>query len=167
MIAYWRTEFDWRAQEQRMNDFPHYVTDIDGQPVHFLHVPSPVPAAKPLLLVHTYPGSFAEFLDLIGPLTDPAAHGGAPDEAFSVVVPSIPGFGFSVPMNGGGWTMARVAQTFDTLMRRLGYDSYGVHGSDAGAMAARNASVTAFWTARPPTRRWRLARPLVTRPVAQ
>ncbi|HEU4946507.1 MAG TPA: epoxide hydrolase [Kribbella sp.] len=137
MVERWRTGFDWRAQEARMNEFPHYLTEIDGQTVHFIHVPSAEPDATPLLLTHTYPGSFVDFLDMIGPLTDPVAHGREASDAFSVVVPSIPGFGFSTPLVGRGWTMARVARTFDTLMRRLGYDSYGTHGSDAGAMIAR------------------------------
>ena len=101
--------------------------------------------ATPLLLLHTYPGSFAEFLDLIGPLTDPVAHGGQAENAFHVVVPSMPGFGFSTPMDpapgGGDWTMAAVARAYDTLMRRLGYDSYGTHGSDGGAMVSRELAV--------------------------
>jgi pimeloyl-ACP methyl ester carboxylesterase len=132
-IDYWLNGFDWRAQEARMNEFPHYLTTIDGQTVHFIHVPSKAPDAIPLLLLHTYPGSFVDYLDMIGPLVDPPA--GA--QAFSVVVPSIPGFGFSLPLVGGGWTMGKVAQTFDKLMRRLGYDSYGTHGSDGGAMISR------------------------------
>jgi len=136
-VEYWRTEFDWRAQEARMNEFPHYLTEIDGQTVHFIHVPSKEANATPLLLLHTYPGSFADFLDMIGPLTDPVAHGGDAADAFSVVVPSTPGFGYSMPLTGGGWTMRRVAETFDKLMRRLGYDSYGSHGSDGGAMISR------------------------------
>src|SRR5690242_10144647 len=92
-VAYWRDGFDWRAQEERMNTFPQYLTEIDGQTIHFLHVPSPVENATPLLLVHSWPGSFADFLDMIEPLVA----GG-----FSVVVPSIPGFGFSTPLAGGG-----------------------------------------------------------------
>jgi len=136
-VEYWRTGFDWRKQEARMNQFPHYLTEIDDQTIHFVHVPSAEPVSTPLLLVHTYPGTFADFLDMIGPLTDPVAHGGRAEDAFSVVIPSIPGFGFSTPVPERGWTMARVARTFDTLMRRLGYDSYGVHGSDAGAMIGR------------------------------
>lgn len=137
MVAQWRGEFDWRAQEARMNQFPHYLTDIDGQTIHFIHVPSAEADATPLLLLHTYPGSFVDFLDMIGPLTDPVAHGGKAENAFSVVVPSMPGFAFSTPVADGGWTMARVARTYDTLMRRLGYDSYGAHGSDGGALVAR------------------------------
>lgn len=136
-VDYWRDGFDWRGQEARINEFPHYLTDIDGQTVHFIHVPSAEPDATPLLLVHSYPGTFADFLDMIAPLTDPVAHGGKAEDAFSVVVPSIPGFGFSTPLAGDGWTLARVARTFDTLMRRLGYESYGSHGSDMGAMVSR------------------------------
>jgi pimeloyl-ACP methyl ester carboxylesterase len=137
MVAQWRGDFDWRAQEARMNQFPHYLTDIDGQPIHFIHVPSVEPDATPLLLLHTYPGSFVDFLDMIGPLTDPVAHGGDAEDAFSVVVPSMPGFAFSTPVTDSGWTMARVAGTYDALMRRLGYETYGAHGSDGGAMVAR------------------------------
>jgi pimeloyl-ACP methyl ester carboxylesterase len=140
MVAAWR-DFDWRAQEARMNAVPNFRTDIDGQTVHFVHVRSAEPDATPLLLAHTYPGSFAEFLDLIGPLTDPVAHGGRAADAFHVVIPSMPGFAFSTPLTGDGWTMARVARTYDTLMRRLGYESYGAHGSDAGAMISRELAV--------------------------
>lgn len=136
-LDYWRETFDWRRHEARMNEFPHYLTEIEGQPLHFIHVPSAEPDATPLLLLHTYPGSFLDFLEMIGPLTDPVAHGGNREDAFSVVVPSIPGFGFSTPLVGAGWTMARVARTLDTLMRRLGYEAYGSHGSDAGAMISR------------------------------
>jgi pimeloyl-ACP methyl ester carboxylesterase len=136
MVKQWRT-FDWRAQEARMNACPQYLTEIDGQTVHFLHVPSVEPDPTPLLLAHTYPGSFLDYLDMIGPLTDPAAHGGRSEDAFSVVIPSPPGFAFSTPVVDRGWTIARVARTYDTLMRRLGYESYGVHGSDNGALVAR------------------------------
>ena len=117
-----------------MNAFPNFLTEIDGQTVHYVHVRSPESGATPLLLAHTYPGSFSEFLDMIGPLTDPVSHGGRPEDAFDVVIPSMPGFGFSTPLIGDGWTMARVAHTYDALMRRLGYESYGAHGSDGGAM---------------------------------
>jgi len=136
-VEYWRTAFDWRAHETRINAFAHYLTDIDGQTVHFIHVPSKEDDATPLLLLHTYPGSFVDYLDMIDPLIDPVAHGGDASNAFSVVVPSIPGFGYSTPLDGRGWTMRRVAETFDTLMRKLGYNSYGAHGSDLGAMISR------------------------------
>jgi epoxide hydrolase len=144
-VEHWRTAFDWRAVEERANSFPQFVTDVDGQTVHFLHVRSAEPGARALVLAHTYPGSFLDFIDMIGPLTDPVAHGGRAEDAFHVVVPSIPGFGFSTPLSepadGGSWTMARVARTFDTLMRRLGYESYGAHGSDGGAMIGRELAV--------------------------
>ena len=138
MVERWKS-FDWRAQEARMNAVPNFVTEIDGQTVHFVHVRSAHEDATPLLLLHTYPGSFAEFLDMIGPLTDPEAHGGKAEDAFHVVVPSMPGFGFSTPLVDEGWTMARVARTYDQLMRRLGYSSYGTHGSDGGAMVVPGA----------------------------
>jgi pimeloyl-ACP methyl ester carboxylesterase len=140
MVERWQ-QFDWRAQEARMNAVPNFRTEIDGQTVHFVHVRSGHENAKPLLLLHTYPGSFAEFLDMIGPLTDPEAHGGRPEDAFHVVVPSMPGFGFSTPVVDAGWTMARVARTYDQLMRRLGYSSYGTHGSDGGAMVSRELAI--------------------------
>ena len=140
MITAWQ-QFDWRAQEARMNAVPNFITEIEGQTVHFVHVRSKEPDATPLLLAHTYPGSFAEFLDMIGPLTDPVAHGGRAEDAFHVVIPSMPGYAFSTPLVGEGWTMARVAQTYDTLMRRLGYESYGTHGSDGGAMVSRELAV--------------------------
>ena len=136
MVERWRS-FDWRDVEQRINAFPGYLTEIDGQTVHYLHVRSPEAAAVPLLLVPAYPGNLVDFLDMIGPLSDPVAHGGDAEDAFHVVVASLPGSGHSVPVADGGWTMARVARTFDALMRDLGYDSYGSHGSDAGAMVGR------------------------------
>jgi len=141
MVTYWRDEFDWRSQEARINAHPQYVTEVDGQTIHFLHVRSEEADATPVVLTHTYPGSFVDFLEMIGPLTDPVAYGGRAEDAFHVVVPSIPGFAFSTPLVEGGWTMARVARTWDTLMRRLGYDSYGAHGSDAGAMVSRELAV--------------------------
>src|SRR5262245_30106921 len=140
MVERWKA-FDWRAVEDRLNDCPNFLTEIDGQTVHFLHVRSEVPHARPLLLAHTYPGSVLDFLDMIEPLTDPVAHGGRPEDAFHVVVPSMPGFGFSTPVVDGGWTMARVARTYDALMRRLGYDSYGTHGSDGGALVSRELAI--------------------------
>jgi epoxide hydrolase len=140
MVAQWR-EFDWRAVEKKINAVPQFRTEIDGQTVHFAHVRSAEPGATPLVLTHTYPGSFVEFLEMVGPLTDPVAHGGRAEDAFHLVIPSVPGFGFSTPLAGADWTMARVARTWDTLMRRLGYSSYGAHGSDAGAMISRELAV--------------------------
>lgn len=136
-IDAWRTTFDWRAEEARINSFPHFTTEIDGQTIHFIHVRSPYPDATPLLLAHTYPGSSVDYLDLIDELVDPVAHGGRAEDAFDVVIPDAPGYGFSNPVVDAGWTMARVARAYDALMRGLGYERYGIHGSDNGAMVAR------------------------------
>ncbi|MCC2033805.1 epoxide hydrolase family protein [Microbacterium allomyrinae] len=136
-VARWRDGFDWRAAEARMNEHPQFTTQIDGQTIHFVHVKSPHEGATALLLAHTYPGSFVDYLDMIGPLVDPVAHGGRAEDAFDVVIPDAPGFGFSQPVVETGWTLTRVAAAYDALMRRLGYDSYGIHGSDNGAMVAR------------------------------
>jgi pimeloyl-ACP methyl ester carboxylesterase len=140
MVGRWQ-DLDWRAVEQRINAHPNYLTEVDGQTIHFVHVPSAEPGARALLLAHTYPGSFLEFLPMIDALTDPVAHGGRAEDAFHVVIPSMPGFGFSTPVVEGGWTMERVARAYDALMRRLGYTSYGVHGSDAGAMIGRELAI--------------------------
>lgn len=136
-IEQWRTSFDWRAEEARINAVPHFMTEVDGQPIHFIHVRSPHPDATPLILAHTYPGSSVDYLDLIGPLTDPVAYGGRAEDAFDVVVPDAPGYGFSNPVTESGWAMARVARAYDELMHRLGYSEYGIHGSDNGALVAR------------------------------
>ncbi|MFJ5546571.1 epoxide hydrolase family protein [Streptomyces sp. NPDC093225] len=137
LAEYWGREYDWRAHEARLNAFPQFTTEIDGADVHFLHVRSPEPDALPLVLTHGWPGSFAEFVDMIGPLADPRAHGGDPADAFHVVVPSIPGYTFSGPTRDRGWSSRRVAAAWDTLMRRLGYEQYGAHGGDAGALVGR------------------------------
>ncbi|MFE9750754.1 epoxide hydrolase family protein [Saccharothrix saharensis] len=141
-VTAWRA-FDWRAAQDRINAHPHFVTDIENQPIHFIHVASPHEDATPLLLAHTYPGSSVDYLDMIGRLTDPVAHGGRAEDAFHVVVPDAPGFGYSNPVTEPGWTTARVARAYDTLMRRLGYRRYGVHGSDHGAMVARELGILA------------------------
>jgi len=143
MVETWRTSFDWRTQETRMNAYPGFRTEIDGQTIHFLHIRSRHAGATPLLLVHTYPGSFVDFLDVIDPLVDPEAHGGSAVDAFHLVIPSLPGMGFSTPLSDGDWTMGRSARAFDTLMRRLGYDAYGAHGSDGGAMVSRELAMLA------------------------
>nr|WP_042180151.1 epoxide hydrolase family protein [Kibdelosporangium sp. MJ126-NF4]CEL14226.1 Epoxide hydrolase [Kibdelosporangium sp. MJ126-NF4]CTQ88594.1 Epoxide hydrolase (EC 3.3.2.9) [Kibdelosporangium sp. MJ126-NF4] len=132
LAEYWRTEFDWRRAERWLNQYPQFTTEIDGATIHFLHVRSAVPDARPLILTHGWPGSVAEFIDIIGPLTDPAAHGGDPADAFHVVVPSIPGYGFSGPTGQKGWSMSRVARAWVELMRRLGYDRYVAQGGDWG-----------------------------------
>lgn len=136
LAEYWRDGFDWAAQEARLNAFPQFTVEIDGQTIHFLHVKSPEPNATPLMLVHGWPGSFVEFIDMIGPLTDPVAHGGDAADAFDVVIPSLPGFGFSMPLSEAGWNDPRIAQAFVTLMGRLGYDRFGVQGGDVGAFVA-------------------------------
>ena len=133
LVDYWRDEYDWRAIEKQLNDIPQYTTVIDGQQIHFLHVRSAEPDALPLILTHGWPGSFVEFLDLIGPLTDPQAYGGDARDAFHVVIPSLPGFGFSGPVHEEGWTTDRVGRTWAELMQRLGYERYGVQGGDIGA----------------------------------
>jgi pimeloyl-ACP methyl ester carboxylesterase len=134
LAEYWATSYDWRAAEARLNSYPQFTTEIDGTRVHFLHVRSPEPDATPLLLTHGWPGSVAEFLGVIDPLTDPRAHGGDPADAFHLVIPSIPGFGFSGPTRDAGWENGRVASAWIELMRRLGYDRYLAQGGDAGAM---------------------------------
>lgn len=133
LAEYWGTTYDWRQHEAVLNDVPQFTTSIDGQIIHFLHVRSPEPHALPLMLIHSWPGSPVEFARMIGPLSDPRAHGGDPADAFHVVVPSIPGFGFSVPVTETGWTTGRIARAFAELMRRLGYERYGTHGGDIGA----------------------------------
>lgn len=126
--------YDWRRHEAEINRYPQFKTEIDGQTIHFLHVKSPEKGATPLLLIHGWPGSIVEFLGVIGPLTDPVAHGGRAEDAFDVVVPSLPGFGFSGPTREAGWNNARIAAAFAELMTRLGYDRFGVQGGDAGAI---------------------------------
>ncbi|MFF4416560.1 epoxide hydrolase family protein [Streptosporangium sp. NPDC001559] len=134
LADYWRTGFDWRAAEARLNAFPQFTTEIDGQNVHFLHVRSAEPDALPLIITHGWPGSVAEFMKVIGPLTDPVSYGGARSDAFHVVAPSIPGFGFSGPTTETGWDLRRVARAWAELMDRLGYRRYGAQGGDSGAV---------------------------------
>ncbi|PRX98889.1 epoxide hydrolase family protein [Allonocardiopsis opalescens] len=133
LSEYWATAYDWRAAEAELNAYPQFTTEIDGQNVHFLHVCSPEPAALPLILTHGWPGSVVEFLDVIGPLADPRAHGADPGTAFHLVIPSLPGFGLSGPVREAGWDTARTARAWAELMRRLGYERYGAHGGDIGA----------------------------------
>lgn len=140
MLERWQS-FHWRAVEEQMNAWPNFLTEIEGQTIHFQHIRSKHDSARPLLLAHTYPGSFHEFADLIAPLTDPTSHGGTEQDAFHLVIPSMPGFAFSTPLSDGQWTIARVARTWDTLMRGLGYATYGVHGSDVGAMVGRELAI--------------------------
>jgi epoxide hydrolase len=133
LAEHWRNGFDWRAQEAALNAVPQFTTDVEGQPVHFAHVRSPEPGALPLVLLHGWPGGFTDFLDVIGPLADPRAHGGDPADAFHVVVPSLPGFGFSTPLAGPGMDAARMAAVVGEVLARLGYGRYGVQGYDTGA----------------------------------
>ena len=136
LAEFWLTEYDWRAQEAALNAFPQFTTTIDGQRIHFLHVRSPERAAMPLLMSHGWPGSVAEFLDVIGPLSDPRSRGGDPADAFDLVIPALPGFGFSSPLTDSGWTSARTARAWAELMRRLGYERYGAQGGDLGALVS-------------------------------
>lgn len=126
--------FDWRKAEAEINGLPQFTTEIDGQNVHFIHVKSAEKNATPLLLIHGWPGSIVEFLDVIGPLTNPVVHGGKAEDAFDVVVPSLPGFGFSGPTREAGWNNVRIGKAFIELMSRLGYQKFGVQGGDAGAI---------------------------------
>ncbi|GLW99164.1 epoxide hydrolase family protein [Microtetraspora sp. NBRC 16547] len=134
LAEYWRSGYDWRKHEAALNEYPQFTTEIDGQNIHFLHVRSPEPDALPLVLTHGWPGSIVEFMKVIGPLTDPRAHGGDPADAFHVVAPSIPGFGFSGPTRQTGWDLRRVARAWAELMSRLGYERYGAQGGDSGSV---------------------------------
>jgi microsomal epoxide hydrolase len=143
LAEYWRTGYDWRVHERRLNEFPQFTTEIDGQRVHFLHVRSPEPDATPLIMTHGWPGSVVEFTEVIGPLTDPRSHGGDPADAFHLVLPSIPGYGFSSPLRETGWNVHRIALAWDELMTRLGYDRYGAQGGDWGASISRELGLVA------------------------
>ena len=132
LCAYWADGYDWRATEARLNALPQFRTEIDGLGIHFVHVRSPHPDALPLVLTHGWPGSIVEFLKVIGPLTDPTAHGGDAADAFHVVCPSLPGYGFSDKPTRPGWGVERIADAWAALMARLGYGRYGAQGSDWG-----------------------------------
>ncbi|HEY3737956.1 MAG TPA: alpha/beta fold hydrolase [Jatrophihabitans sp.] len=133
LCAYWAGEYDWRGREEMLNTFDQYTTQIDGTGVHFVHVRSAEPGARPILLSHGWPGSYVEFRKVIAPLTDPLAHGGKAEDAFHVVVPSLPGFGFSGPTRARGWDTRRMAHAFAELMGRLGYEHFIAQGGDWGA----------------------------------
>ena len=132
LCEYWRTTFDWRAQEDRLNQWPHFLTEIDGQRVHFIHAHSDNPDALPLILSHGWPDSVSGFLDVIEPLR----------ESFHVVIPSLPGYGWSGPTTTPGWDVQRIADAWAVLMARLGYDRYGVQGGDWGAMISASLAAT-------------------------
>jgi pimeloyl-ACP methyl ester carboxylesterase len=130
---YWATAYDWRRAERRINSFPQFQTRLNGLDIHFLHVRSPHPDAMPLVITHGWPGSIVEFLNVIGPLTDPVAHGGEAIDAFDIVCPSLPGFGFSGKPAVTGWGVERIGAAWIELMARLGYERYGAQGGDWGS----------------------------------
>ncbi|MBY5600739.1 epoxide hydrolase 1 [Rhizobium leguminosarum] len=134
LVRYWQSSYDWRKAESRLNAFPQFLTAIDGLDIHFIHVRSRHKNALPLIITHGWPGSVLELLDVIGPLTDPTAHGGTADDAFHLVIPSIPGFGFSGKPPSAGWNPQRIAAAWDVLMKRLNYDRYVSQGGDWGAI---------------------------------
>jgi len=136
VVAYWADRFDWSAQERELNSYPQYLADIDGTPVHLLHAPSPEPNALPLVLLHGWPSTVSEFRRVISPLIEPVAHGGQAGDAFDLIIPSLPGFGFGGPTTDAGWDADRMARAIGELMARLGIDRYGVFGTDAGAYVA-------------------------------
>jgi microsomal epoxide hydrolase len=140
LVEYWRTTFDWRAVESRLNSYPQFTVTVDEQNVHFVHARSAEPEARPLLLLHGWPGSPLEFLDVVDRLIDPVSHGGRPEDAFHVVVPSLPGFAFSGPTTARGWHEGRIAEAMHTVMTLAGYDSYYVHGGDYGSLVASQLS---------------------------
>src|SRR6187397_893730 len=130
VAQYWATEYDWRKVESRLNGLPQFKTKIQGLDIHFIHVKSRHENTLPLILTHGWPGSVIEMLDVIGPLTDPTAHGGSAEDAFDLVIPSLPGFGFSDPPEELGWDQTRTGHAWGELMSRLGYDHYVAQGGD-------------------------------------
>jgi pimeloyl-ACP methyl ester carboxylesterase len=138
LARYWETDYDWRKVETELNALPQFTTEIDGVEIHFIHVKSEHEDAMPLIMTHGWPGSVIELLDSIGPLTDPTAHGGQAEDAFHLVLPSLPGYGFSGEPRELGWNAGRVAQAWAELMRRLGYDRYVAQGGDVGALVTDN-----------------------------
>jgi epoxide hydrolase len=140
LADYWLNTYDWRTHEAELNRYPQFTTVIDGQTIHFLHIKSPEPNAFPLILTHGWPSSVLEFIDVIGPLSDPRAHGLDPSQAFDLVIPSLPGFGWSVPLQPG-WEASRTAKAWDVLMKRLSYQRYGAQGGDGGALVGRELGI--------------------------
>ena len=136
LVRYWATDYDWRKAEAKLNAFPQFVTKIDGVDIHFIHVKSRHPNALPLIITHGWPGSVIELLDVIDPLTNPIAHGGTAEDAFNVVIPSLPGYGFSGEPIEVGWESDRIARAWTELMNRLGYTRYVAQGGDVGASVA-------------------------------
>ena len=142
LCDYWLNSFDWRAAEARLNEWPQFTTTVDGLHIHFIHARSKHPNAKPLIMTHGWPGSVAEFLKVLGPLVDPPAYGGSADDAFHVVAPSMPGYGFSGPTSVEGVDIRRVAKVNTELMAKLGYDKYFAQGGDWGAIATAYIGLT-------------------------
>jgi pimeloyl-ACP methyl ester carboxylesterase len=134
LVDYWATEYDWRMLEAKLNALPQFITEIDGLDIHFIHVRSPHANALPLIMTHGWPGSFLEFVKVIGPLSDPESHGARAEDAFDLVVPSMPGFGFSARPQATGWNPERMAGAWAELMRRVGYARYVSQGGDWGAV---------------------------------
>lgn len=143
VLHYWNTSYDWRKVEARLNAVPNFITEIDGLDIHFLHARSKHENALPLIVTHGWPGSVVEQLKIVGPLTDPTAHGGSPADAFHVVIPSMPGYGFSGKPTATGWGPERIASTWITLMRRLGYEHFVAQGGDWGALVTDQIGVQA------------------------
>jgi pimeloyl-ACP methyl ester carboxylesterase len=143
LAHYWTNGYDWRKTEQKLNALPHFITTIDGLDIHFIHVRSKHPGALPLIITHGWPGSFMEMLKLVGPLTDPTAHGGKAEDAFDLVIPSMPGYGFSGQPTGTGWDPQRIARAWITLMNRLGYPRYVAQGGDWGDLITELMAVQA------------------------
>ena len=133
LVSYWGTEYDWRTCEAKLNALPQFVTEIDGLGIHFIHVRSRHAGALPLIITHGWPGSVIELLEVVGPLTDPTAHGGSAEDAFDLVIPSLPGYGFSDQPTSAGWDPGRTARAWAELMNRLGYTRYVAQGGDVGA----------------------------------
>ena len=140
LARYWAQQYDWRKHEASLNRFPQFRTEIDGQTIHFLHAGSPMPDAIPLIVSHGWPGSIVEFEHVIELLTNPLEHGGKPSDAFHVVCPSLPGFGFSQPNNAKGWNAVRTGKAWGELMRRLGYERYAAQGGDWGSLVSQEAA---------------------------
>src|ERR1700723_594935 len=132
LARYWQTDYDWRKVEKRLNALPQFVTTIDGVDIHFIHVRSKTPNALPIIITHGWPGSVIEQLKIVGPLTDPVAYGGKAEDSFDVVIPSLPGYGFSGKPTAPGWTPVTIAKAWATLMKRLGYTRYVAQGGDWG-----------------------------------
>ena len=143
LLRYWGTEYDWRPCETRLNSLPNFITEIDGLDIHFIHVRSGHEDALPLIVTHGWPGSIIEQLKIIEPLTNPTAHGGAAADAFHLVIPSMPGHGFSAKPTATGWDPARIARAWVTLMKRLGYDRFVAQGGDWGAAVTQDMGIQA------------------------